>query len=172
MKVLFFLLFSFTCFSQGVIINEVSNGTSGTKEFVELLVVGSNSSLTGLVDLTHWVIDDNNGDFEGSIGTGVAAGHYRFTSLFPSVPTGSLIVIYNTSDINLNMLPDDPTDINNDNIYIIPINSIYLERCTSLPSSTLGISYIPCIYTFSPTQTWNVIGLRNRGDVIQVRKPD
>jgi len=172
MKVLFFLLFSFTCFSQGVIINEVSNGTGGTKEFVELLVVGSNSSPTGLVDLTHWVIDDNNGDFEASIGTGVAAGHYRFTSLFPSVPTGSLIVIYNTSDINLNMLPDDPTDINNDSIYIIPINSIYLERCTSLPSSTLGTSYTPCTYTSSITQTWNIIGLRNRGDVIQVRKPD
>ncbi len=87
--------------SQGIIINEISNGTSGTKEFIEFLVVGSHAQPIGLVSLRNWVFDDNNGDFEASTGTGVAAGHYRFTALLPPIPIGSLIVVYNSSDVNL-----------------------------------------------------------------------
>jgi hypothetical protein len=158
--------------SQGIIINEISNGTSGTKEFIEFLVVGSHAQPIGLVSLRNWVFDDNNGDFEGSTGTGVAAGHYRFTVLLPPIPIGSLIVIYNSSDVNLNMPPDDPLDSNLDGVYIIPINSIYVERCTAIPSSTLGPSYIPCVYTTTTSQTWNSIGLRNGGDVAQIRTPN
>jgi len=170
---LFVLLFTVTnSYSQGLIINEISNGTSGTKEFIEFLVVGSSSQPTGLVDIRNWVFDDNNGDFEASIGTGVAAGHYRFTNSTPPVPIGSIIVVYNSGDINDNMIPDDPLDSNNDFVYVFPISSIYLERCTSAPSSTAGTTYSPCTYISISTQTWNSIGLRNGGDVTQVRKPD
>lgn len=175
MKKIFIFVFLFTLnnsYSQGLIINEMSNGTSGTKEFIELLVVGSSSQPTGLVDIRNWGFDDNNGDFEASTGAGVAAGHYRFTSSTPPVPIGSIIVIYNNGDINDNMVSDDPLDSNNDFVYIFPINSIYLERCTSTPSSTVGASYTPCTYTSITTQTWNSIGFRNGGDAAQVRKPD
>tara|TARA_R110000851_G_scaffold326338_1_gene494937 strand:- start:1281 stop:2594 length:1314 start_codon:yes stop_codon:yes gene_type:complete len=158
--------------SQGIIINEISNGTSGTKEFIEFLVVGSDVQPNGLVSLRNWVFDDNNGDFEASTGTGVAAGHYRFTALLPPIPIGSLIVVYNSSDINLNIPPDDPLDTNLDGVYIIPVNSIYLERCTSIPSSILGPSYLPCVYTSTTSQTWNNIGLRNGGDATQTRAPN
>ena len=158
--------------SQGIIINEISNGTGGSKEFIEFLVVGSHAQPIGVVNLTNWVFDDNNGDFEGSTGTGVAAGYYRFTALLPSIPTGSLIVVYNPSDVNLNMPPDDPLDANLDGVYIFPINSIYLERCTSFPSSTLGPSYSPCTHTSTMSQTWTNVGLRNKGDAAQTRAPD
>ncbi len=170
---LFVLLFTLNnSYSQGLIINEISNGTSGTKEFIELLVVGSSSQPTGLVDIRNWVFDDNNGGFEASTGAGVASGHYIFSNSTPPVPIGSIIVIYNNGDINDNMISDDPLDSNNDFVYVFPINSIYLERCTGAPSSTIGTSYTPCTYTSVTTQTWNSIGLRNGGDATQVRKPD
>jgi hypothetical protein len=70
------------------------------------------------------------------------------------------------------MIVDDPLDSNLDGIYVLPINSVYIERCTSIPSSTLGTSYTPCSYTSSLTQTWLSMGFRNGGDVAQVRKPD
>lgn len=170
---LFVLLFTFNnSYSQGLIINEISNGTSGTKEFIEFLVVGSTSQPTGLVDIRNWVFDDNNGDFEASTGAGVAAGHYRFTNLTPLIPIGSLIVVYNNDDVNDNMISDDPLDSNNDFVYVFPINSMYLERCTGSPSSTIGTSYTPCTYSSTATQTWNSVGLRNGGDAAQIRKPD
>jgi hypothetical protein len=170
---LFVLLFLFNkSLSQGLIINEISNGTSGTKEFMEFLVVGSSTQPTGSIDISNWVFDDNNGDFEASTGAGVAAGHYRFTNLTPLVPIGSIIVVYNNGDVNDNMIADDPLDSNNDHVYVYPINSPYLERCTSTPSSTVGTSYTPCTYSSIVTQTWNSIGMRNGGDATQVRKPD
>lgn len=157
--------------SQGLVVNEISNGTSGTKEFIELLVIGSTSQPTGVIDISGWIIDDNNGDFEALSGAGVAAGHYRFVS-YPPVKIGSLIIIYNHDDRNDNMIPDDELDSDNDFVYVLPINSRYLERCTSLPSSTNGSLYSPCTYSSLPTQTWTSIGLRNGGDATQVRKPD
>ena len=170
-RILFLLLLFSRVYSQGLIVNEISNGTSGTKEFIELLVVGSVSQPIGLVDISGWVIDDNNGEFESSSGAGVAQGHYRFVS-YPPIPIGSIIVVYNIGDINTNMIVDDPLDSNLDGIYVLPINSVYIERCTSIPSSTLGTSYTPCSYTSSLTQTWLSMGFRNGGDVAQVRKPD
>lgn len=175
MKTLFiilFITFSVLLNGQGIIVNEISNGSSGSKEFIELLVIGSSSDPLGDVNLGGWVIDDNNGDFESLTNNGVASGHYRFTNTFPSVPVGSIIVLYNHNDVNDNMIFDDELDTNNDGVYVLPINSIYLERCTSSPSSTGGSNYVPCTYTNSPTQTWSSIGLRNSGDAIQVRKPD
>jgi hypothetical protein len=157
--------------AQGIIVNETSNGTSGSKEFVELLVVGSTSNPTTPVDLNGWVFDDNNGEFEASTGTGVAPGHYRFVGTSPFRP-GDLIVVYNSSDLNGNIIGSDENDSNNDGVYFFPINSSFIERCGVNPSSTNGISYTPCTYTSSPTQTWNGTGYRNGGDASQVRKPD
>lgn len=170
-RTLLLILLCNNLYSQGLIVNEISNGTSGTKEFIELLVVGSTSQPSGLIDISGWVIDDNNGDFESLSGAGVAAGHYRFVS-YPPVKIGSLVVIYNHDDVNGNVPSDDELDSNNDFVYVLPINSRYLERCTSLPSSTNGSSYTPCTYSSLTTQTWNSIGLRNGGDVVQVRKSD
>lgn len=174
MKLFYLIIFllPFNLFSQGLIVNEMSNGTSGSKEFIEFLVIGSQSQPLGTVDLTNWVFDDNNGDFEASSSTGVAGGHYRFTSHFSAIPIGSIIVVYNSSDLNLNLPSDDPFDANGDLVYVLPINSIFFERCTTNPSSTNGPSYLGCSYTSLTSQTWNAIGMRNSGDAVQIRMPD
>ena len=164
------ILMSNYAHSQGLIVNEISNGTIGTKEFIELLVVGSSSNPLGQVDVNGWVIDDNNGDFDASTSSGVASGHYRFVDM-PVLNVGDIIVVYNPSDINLNMVADDPNDSNGDGVYVFPINYPYIERCLSIPSSS-SPSYLGSTYSYSPSQTSNSMGFRNGGDAVQVRKPD
>ena len=85
-----FLAGSSTTFSRGVIINEFSQGTSATKEWVELLVL-KNSDLRGctLEDLT-------------SIYTTFAN-----VPLWSSVPAGTLIVIYKSTDRDTTLPADD-----------------------------------------------------------------
>ncbi|MGB5462138.1 MAG: hypothetical protein WBM92_02125, partial [Aureibaculum sp.] len=109
----------YTCTSTaGLMVNEASNGeTTGAKEWVEFLVVGDQLSPTTPVDLTGWIFDDNNGDFESASGTGVSSGYVKFTSLYNAVPPGSLIVIYNVADKDPLIGADDPTDSNGDGIY-------------------------------------------------------
>ena len=84
----------------GLVINEVSQGTSGG-EWVELVVEGACT-----VDIRGWIIDDNNGLFtdcgpgnpeNGAFpGHGVASGHLRFSNdaTWEAVPEGTIIVVY------------------------------------------------------------------------------
>ena len=68
----YFLLFS-QGYSQTLTINEFSNGPSGTKEYIEFVVVNSGTSYDCVslsipcVDIRGWIIDDNNG-YHGSSG--------------------------------------------------------------------------------------------------------
>ncbi|MFY7945233.1 MAG: hypothetical protein ACOVNZ_11650, partial [Crocinitomicaceae bacterium] len=60
-------------FSQSLIINEVSQGPTGSKEYVEFLVVpgsGPYQCSNYCIDLRGWIIDDNNGYFSGGGGSG------------------------------------------------------------------------------------------------------
>ncbi|GAA4274371.1 hypothetical protein U6A24_15470 [Aquimarina gracilis] len=170
--VLFFLCLNiFYGQSPGIIVNEVSNGDGGAKEWVELLVIGDSTDPTANVDLTGWIIDDNNGDFDGSTsGVGIASGHIILGSAYSSIPPGSLIVIYNNGDPDSGVLPpDDLTDSNNDGVYVIPSIDSSLSGCNTLPSSS-DPTYSPCT-AVSPI-SWTTIGLRNGGDVMQTRMPD
>jgi hypothetical protein len=170
------LFFSEKAAAQGMIINEVSNGASGNREFVEFLVVGSAAAPTTPVNLSGWIIDDNNGDFGGSIaGVGISTGHIRISaSCLASVPVGSLIVIYNVADKNTNItLDDDATDINNDGVYVFPSNSSCFQLCSNLPLSNSNPAYGACTYGATTTTTWgSVLGLGNTNDAFQVRRPD
>ena len=161
--------------SQGMIVNEASNGTSGAEEFMEFLVVGATGAETDPVDLSGWIIDDNNGDFEGGgSGRGIAAGHIRIAAgNLTAVPPGSLILIYNSNDVHptIASMTDDPTDSNSDGIYIIPISHSTFEQCTSLPS-TSNSSYGGCAYSATTSASWSRISMSNSGDVAQVRRPD
>ena len=170
---------SFAAQAQGMIINEVSNGESGSREYVELLVVGSNANKTGNVNLTGWVIDDNNGSFSGTSASGLATGHIRIKSTcttFQSVPVGSLIVIYNAADKCAAMPADDPTDSNGDKVYIMPHTNACLEACSTLPISTntayTGSTYAATTLSTPANTSWGIISLANAGDAFQVRKPD
>ena len=98
----------------GLIVNELSNGPSGSKEYIELVVVGP--ACTN-VDIRGIKVDDNNGTIYNGFGTtltgsGVSAGHLRFANIaqWSAVPTGSIILIYNNTDLNALLPTDDPND--------------------------------------------------------------
>ena len=174
---------------QGLVVNELSNGLTGTKEFFELVVVGTGlNEACGDVDIRGMIVDDNNGDFScgACAAAGIATGHLRFTSAaqWAAVQPGSIIVIYNNLDIDPLMPAADPDDTAPaDGVYIVPSNSPLLEYsiagsgCTNSPTglSTCGLcSGIPgyasaCYISFDG---WTNVGLRNQGDAAQVRRPD
>ncbi|MCB9233384.1 MAG: T9SS type A sorting domain-containing protein [Bacteroidia bacterium] len=158
--------------AQGAIVNEFSNGTTGSQEYFELVVIGpAGSENCGPVDLRGFAVDDNNGDFSGGAisGAGIASGHIRFSPTGPwgAIPTGAILLIYNSGDKNPAItLADDPLDTSpHDSVYVIPDNFSGLEGCTTTPNSS-SASYTPC--TFG-TPSWLSIGLRNAGDAAQVR---
>lgn len=174
---LFFL--SLACASstsaQGLIVNEVSNGTGGNQDFVEFLVLGNPLAPTAPVNLSGWIIDDNNGSFGGSTtGIGISNGHIRISpTCLTAVPPGSIIVIYNPSDKNTSITAaDDATDSNNDKVYIFSANSSCFQACTSLPSSA-NPAYAPCTYGTTSATTWaNSLILGSTNDAMQTRRPD
>ena len=86
-----------------LVINELSQGPSGTKEYVEFLVTGTVScGGTNTVDLRGWIIDDNNSWHASGSGTGIATGHAKFDSIpqWANVKIGSLILVYNDADVS------------------------------------------------------------------------
>jgi|GEM_PF-4730216 len=133
----------------GLVVNEVSQGTCCARDYVELIVVGDSCET---VDLRHWVIDDNNGDFVECAGAGNGAirnvgitnGHVRFTDddIWSAVPVGTIILIYswdpNSPDLQADIdgLEIDYTDENCDMVRVLPLNAsnIYMERSTDFPS--------------------------------------
>ena len=124
----FFLVFiSISSFSQQLLINEVSQGT-GAKEYVEFIVAGSPTCQTPVpcADLRGVIIDDNNGNFASGSGTGIAAGAVRFADnpFWSCIPQGTLIVVYNNSDVNPALPPDDVSMVDGNCRLIIPINSM------------------------------------------------
>ncbi|MEM9917960.1 MAG: T9SS type A sorting domain-containing protein [Bacteroidota bacterium] len=157
-----------------IIVNEVSNGLMGAQEFVELLVLGDDSTCT-LADIRNYIIDDNNGDFSAGnlAGSGIASGHIRFTNdeVWHYVPVGSLILIYNSADKNPRiLLPDDPTDANNDNVYVLPDWSSYLEAQADRPSVSFPYTYPVGSPYGNPA--WEYLLLYDGKDAMQVRYPD
>ncbi len=160
-----------------LLVNEFSNGVSGTKEYIELLVLGDPSNPLDNVDLTGWIIDDNNGDFKAGTGSGIKPGHIRLTSSLNSVPPGSIILIYNIEDKNTSITQlDDPLDlINPDGVYIIPANDTTTLESTTLggtPNSTIS-TYAGNTYIKPDSSTWeDRISYRNGGDAAIVVSPD
>jgi hypothetical protein len=91
-----------------VIINEMSQGSSGNKEWIELLVVEDNLNIQG------WDVGDNDG---GSFNT-----FFTFSndSQWASVAAGTLITIYNSVDADDVIIDDlDITDL----AVVIPSNN-------------------------------------------------
>lgn len=158
---------------QGIIINEFSNGASGTKEYIEFLVVGCSGSR---VDIRGWKFDDNNGDFSNGpiTSAGIAPGHSRFSmhTQWSSVPVGALILVYNKDDKNSSItLPDDPSDSNTDSVYVLSHNDMaFIETCNATPT-TGDATYSSCT-VYNPGGLWTTVGMRNQGDATQVRRPD
>lgn len=150
----------------GLLINEFSNGEGGNnvKEYIELVVVGSTDAPQAPVDLEGWILDDNNIAISGQ---GSATGHLIFGDCFSAVNPGSIIVIYNGLDRNPSLPPDDPTDADRDGVYVLSHTDDCLRGCNTTPSSSSSV-YCPCPDTGEDLPAWP-LGLRNGGDVVQVR---
>lgn len=166
--------------ATGLIINEISKGPSGQKEYVELLVTGTPGST---VDLRGWTLDDNNGDFSGgpTTGVGINAGHFRFDNhcTWERVRVGSLIVLYNENDPNATLPPTtDATDGDLDFLYVVPVRNAgacgsvigtsgdYFDGNCASPSETSAA------YTAASVgPRWSQISISNAADAIQLRQP-
>ena len=158
----------------GPFVNEVSNGPATEKEYIELMVCGPPCTT---VDLRNWKIDDNNGAAWNGFGSvmvnsGVSTGHLRFANIaqWAAVPTGSIILIYNNTDLNALLPPDDPNDSAPvDSVYVLPVNHAAIQSCGTLPSAITSSAYNPCGFAAG---AWPRVVLRNDGDAAQVRYPN
>jgi gliding motility-associated-like protein len=183
-RLLLFLSFSFVCSRagaqfQGLIVNEFSQGNTGNREYIEIVVVGNRTCTDSTADIRGWIFDDQNGWYGNNNST---QGHYRFRDVtnWSRVPFGSIILLYNSADKNLSItLPDDPTDANGDLAYIVPINSsAYLEQFAAGPNNASGPGYVYPAATSTTgyvptTNQWQfLIALNNNnGDVISLVSP-
>ncbi|MFA6056816.1 MAG: gliding motility-associated C-terminal domain-containing protein [Taibaiella sp.] len=166
-----FFLFLCLAFSVEVhaqlVVNEYSQGASGNKEYIEFVVNGQRTCNDTCADIRGWMFDDNNGWY-GT--TAISPGCYRFKNdaNWSCVPFGAIIVVYNSGDPNASLPADDPTDANNDGVYILPITSTYLEMNTTVPSS--GSMTYPSS-GFSASTTWTNLALNNTNDAVQTIDP-
>lgn len=166
--------------SAPLFINEVSNGTSGNQEYIELVVDGGSCAT---VDLRGIILDDNNGLDNGtcegfattSTAAGVATGHYRFANIpqWAAVPSKSIIVLYVNTDRNPLIPADDIDDTSpHDSVYIVPLMSTALDRMAGFPtSSPADCGYTSGAYENPPTSDQSMI-FANGGDAAQVRYDD
>lgn len=152
---------------QTLIINEVSNGANGNKEFIEFVVVDASASYNcennapPCVDIRGWIFDDNSG-YHGN--GGIANGALRFSSntLWSCVPVGTIILVYNDADPGLSIPPND-LSINDGNCRIVaPISNAQLfERNGTTPGA------VSCSYPntgWVAGGDWTQVFLANSGD--------
>lgn len=171
-----------------LLVNEISNGTNSNKEFVELLVGSTDTTQsTAMVDVSHWIIDDNNGIFSNGVtasGLGISKGHFRLSSdsLWKNLNAGTLVVLFNGRDYDTTLFA---TNFNqavanaattgyyadaNGSIYVAAGLSKLVEANYVSPDFSTA-NY--CGATYAQDTTWDPIALRNAcsGDGIQTRCP-
>jgi len=160
---------------QNLIINEVSQGPTGSKEYVELLTIPTNTTQNCVtcMDLRGWIIDDNNGYFSNGVlnGTGVAGGAVRFSNntFWSCIPFGTIIVIYNQADLNASIPAQDASMIDGNCRLILPVNSNLLEYQTTSPSTTS--STYPTTGWLTGGSLWSPLGMSNSDDSFQIYAP-
>ncbi|MDG2154097.1 MAG: hypothetical protein P8K10_09215, partial [Crocinitomicaceae bacterium] len=161
------IFFAGSAVSQTLVINEFSNGPSGTQEYLEVIVIDTSTSTScnPCIDIRGWIIDDNNG-YHGS--SGIASGCNRFSNnaFWSCIPYGTIITVYNGSDPNVD-LPGNDFDLDDGNCSLVmPIdNTTYFESNPSTPGA------VACSYPsvgWTPGGVWTRIGMRNGGDCIRI----
>lgn len=162
----FVALINLPSFSQQLIINEVSQGTS-SKEYVEFVVAGNPTCITPVpcMDLSGVVLDDNNGHFEAGGGAGIAGGAVRFanSSFWSCIPQGTIIVIYNNSDVNPAIPANDLSMSDGNCTLIIPINSTLIEGQSISPTSAIT-NYPASGSWVAGGGNWSQVSMNNSND--------
>ena len=102
----------FNLFAQSVVVNEMSQGSGGGKEWVELLVVDNS------VDIRGWQLGDNDDGIWHSI------AEFSNHEDWSSVASGTIIVIYNSGDVDATITAAGGEDTDfADKSVIIPVNN-------------------------------------------------
>lgn len=156
-----------------LVINEVSNGSAGEREYIEFLVTGPSTpacQAPSTLDLRNWIFDDNNGYFGSGSGKGIAQGAFRFKNIafWSAIPVGTLIVIYNVDDYESSLITNDISMNDGNCKLVIPCTSNLLESQSSSPS-TNDSSYPSG--GWSTPSNWSPVGLRNGGDGVLIFQP-
>lgn len=173
---LMIMVLPFSVFSQSIVLNELSQGTSGSKEYVELIVTGPNltncTDTPACLDLRGYIFDDNNGYLNGGAqsGVGIASGACRFanTAFWSCIPAGTTILIYNNNDPNGAVPLDDISMTDGNCSLVIPANSTLFEHHTSAPS-TSNSSYSTT--GWNSGGSWTTVSLANSEDGFQIYAP-
>jgi gliding motility-associated-like protein len=171
---LLFVLLSVHASSQTLIMNEVSNGPSGNQEYVEFVVASNTvtysctNSTPPCIDIRGWIFDDNSGLHGGTSGTGVAPGAVRFSqdNIWACVPLGTIILIYNNSDRNPAIPPDDISMADGNCTIIAPISNASLFEVNSTTPGASTCSYPATGWVAGGN--WNNTVLANGGDCARV----
>ena len=165
------VFFGYQLIAQQLLINEISQG-SGQKEYVEFIVAGNPTCQSSVpcLDLRGVVIDDNNGYFAAGSSTGIAMGAVRFANItfWSCIPQGTLILVYNDSDVNPEIPPNDLSMTDGNCKLIIPINSTLLEGQTLSPTIT-NSSYPASVNWVSGAGNWSQVAMSNSDDSFQIR---
>jgi len=118
-----YMVISFGILTQaqtGIIINEFSQGPSGTtSDWIELVVTANNTNIQGVY------YDDDNTLATGSIGKEYSVQLSKTLADFQSVNKGSIIVIYRAPKDST--LPADDTDFADGKIVIPETDTTFLE---------------------------------------------
>lgn len=139
-------IISFPLFAQTLIINEMSNGPSGNQEYIEFLVIDNtvsyncNSTTPPCIDIRGWIFDDNSG-YHGTGGVAAGAARFSYNPLWACVPLGTIILVYNNQDPNVN-LPVIDLSLTDGNCRIVaPINNTSLFESNMSTPGAVACSY-------------------------------
>ncbi len=138
-----------------VFVNEIYNESGSTKEYIELVVVGDPANPTDPVNLSGWIVDDNNA---AQAGQGTATGHLKLDNTFSSVNPGAIILIYNEVDPYPGLPANNPPWL-----YVVAGSDI--DGCSTSPN-TSNSGYTPC---GTAGGSYPYVGMRNGGDILQTR---
>jgi gliding motility-associated-like protein len=158
-------------FSQTLIMNEVSNGTSGNQEYVEFVVVDAtatydcNQITPPCIDIRGWIFDDNSG-YHGAVGVAAGAVRFSFDPLWSCVPLGTIIVIHNDGDPNPAMPANDLSMADGNCRIIAPISSLTLFEKNSTTPGSIACSYPATGWVAGGT--WSNTLFANTGDCARI----
>lgn len=177
-----------------LIVNEISKGTTpnGARQFVEFIAAGAavagQQCQASTVDISGWIIDDNNGLFSNTpaqAGVSISGGHYRLgtqDSLWKHFPKGALLVLFNAAayDTTQSALFDAAVASTNGwstdgtAFFVALGKSNLVQRNTTIPTASAPTSSLYCGRgTYTVAVDWSQAGLSGQcqGDGIQVRCP-
>lgn len=159
--------------AQTLIINEVSNGPTGSQEYVEFVVVDNTVSYdcTGsappCIDIRGWIFDDNSG-FHGTSGTASGAVRFSQNALWSCVPLGTIILLYNGMDPNVS-LPNDDFSLSDGNCsLVIALDNLTYFEFTETTPGDVACSYPSSGWGTDPSPTWSNVALANGGDCARI----